>query len=271
MMNKCPICEGEGKEIFKGVILKKYEIQYYQCPICAFIYTESPYWLEEAYGDDSAVAETDTGIMQRNIVDVLMVNMLVKLFFCNGKVFVDKGGGYGIFTRMMRDLGYNWLWDDKYANNLVARGFEYCYSMEKEGKEEVDLITAFELFEHFDEPLKEIKNLLAISKNIIFSTEIYDDGYQYKQFDDWWYYAPHTGQHISFYSKRTLEYIAATNQVHYYKINNQMHLFTKDKISRRKQKLLKIANLWFVQYYYYHKRLEKGLAFSDMQELSMRK
>lgn len=263
-MRKCPICKTQGKEIFKGKILQKYEVQYYQCPTCAFIYTESPYWLPEAYGGNNAIVEIDTGIMQRNVTDVLLVNMLVKLCFGTGKCFLDWGGGYGIFTRMMRDLGYNWLWYDKYSDNLVARGFEYCSSKESE---KIDLITAFELFEHFDNPKKEIQRLLSISKSILFSTEIYDDGFKYKQFNDWWYYAPQTGQHISFYSKETLKYLAEINQINYYKINDCMHLFTDQKISKWKLNLLSNTKCWILPYYYYQKERRKGLAIKDMNAL----
>lgn len=264
-MRRCPICETQGKEIFKGKILQKYEVQYYQCPTCAFIYTDSPYWLPEAYSGNNAIVDIDTGIMQRNVTDVLLVNMLVKLCFSAGKYFLDWGGGYGIFTRMMRDLGYNWLWYDKYSENLVARGFEYCDFAESGKREKIDLITAFELFEHFDNPLKEIEELLSVSKNIVFSTEIYDDDFVYKNLKDWWYYAPQTGQHIGFYSKKTLEYLAKMNHVHYYKINNCMHLFTERKISITKIKLLTNSYSWLMQYYLYHVNRKKGLAIQDMQ------
>ena len=65
-----PICNSIGKEIFTGKILKKYDVKYYQCPECALVYTESPYWLSEAYSD--AISRYDTGVMQRNVMDVLL-------------------------------------------------------------------------------------------------------------------------------------------------------------------------------------------------------
>lgn len=265
-MRKCPICKNEGKEIFKGRIMKKYEVQYYQCERCALVYTETPYWLDEAYAGDDAIADIDTGIMQRNISNCILVNWLIKLFFDYGKIFVDVGGGYGIFARMMRDLGYNWLWSDKYADNLVARGFEY----NKLQYCKVDLVTAFELFEHFSDPLLETQKILCISKNVIFSTEIYDNNFLYKPFEDWWYYASDTGQHISFYSKKTLEYIASINGVHYYEVNKGIHIFTEHKISTRKLKWLVNNYLYIIQCYYFHKRRRKGLAFSDMQSLRLK-
>ncbi len=92
-MRKCPICNSVGKEIFTGKILKKYDVKYYQCPECALVYTESPYWLSEAYSD--AISRYDTGVMQRNVMDVLLVNMLLELCFKVG------GGIFGL---------WRWLW-----------------------------------------------------------------------------------------------------------------------------------------------------------------
>lgn len=266
-MRKCPICNSVGKEIFTGKILKKYDVKYYQCPECALVYTESPYWLSEAYSD--AISRYDTGVMQRNVMDVLLVNMLLELCFkkIRGGLFLDYGGGYGIFTRMMRDIGYNWLWYDKYSTNLVARGYEYSCYVESSKAKKIELITAFELFEHLDEPLKELEHLLSVSKTILFSTELYDEKFEYKKQDDWWYYSVDTGQHISFYSRVTLEYLAEKKGIHYYKISNGLHLFTEQKISKWKLKLLTNPKFEFMQYYYYKKNRKNGLAFADMNGL----
>ena len=66
----------------------------------------------------------------------------------------------------MRDIGFDFYRYDKFSENLLARGFEY-----KNGG--IELITCFEAFEHFDKPIEEIENMFKISKNILFSTELY--------------------------------------------------------------------------------------------------
>jgi len=256
-IRECPICKTDGGKIFQGKIIRKYVIQYYQCPKCAFVYTEKPYWIEEAYRE--SITSVDTGIMQRNVDNVLMVNILVKNFFACDKVFLDYGGGYGIFTRMMRDIGYNWLWYDRFSRNYLARGFEY------KNNQKIELITAFELFEHFEKPMEEIKNLFGISDSILFTTLLYDDERRYKKFRDWWYYVPETGQHISFYSKVTLDYIAKKFDVNYYKISEELHLFTKKKIERKKlDVLINGKYAWIIQMLLYHKGRKKGRAMADM-------
>lgn len=256
----CPICENLGKKIFSGKIMKKYMIQYYQCNLCGFVYTESPYWLDEAYED--SITNVDTGIMERTVDNAVITNTLINFFFDDKGTFLDYGGGYGIFTRMMRDMGYNWTWYDKYSANFVARGFEY------NGKDNILLLTAFELFEHFEKPISEIEHLLSISESILFSTIIYDTELAYKEFNEWWYYVPETGQHISFYSQKTLEYIAGKFNLYYYKINRGMHLFSKKQLNYIKLKILLSTKLAEnARQFYYWRQRKKSLASIDMRTI----
>ena len=55
----------------------------------------------------------------------------------------------GILVRLLRDYGVEALWCDQYCENLLARGFEY-------NGECADLVTAFEVLEHFVNPLEEL-------------------------------------------------------------------------------------------------------------------
>ncbi len=222
---ECLVCQGKGKEIFKGRILKKYETCYYQCPECGLIYTEEPYWIKEAY--DDAITIYDTGIMTRNISLSIATYTILKSLFGNRNVRgLDWGGGYGIFVRLMRDLGYSFSWFDKYSANLVSRGFEADIKLD----ERYDIITAFEVLEHLPDPLQEIEKMLNKSNIILFSTVVYDKKMNYPQLDDWWYYVPEEGQHIVFYSNMTLKKIAKKFNINYYSINSSLHIFSKKKI-----------------------------------------
>ncbi len=102
---------------------------------------------------------------------------------------------------MMRDRGFAFQWYDKYCQNLFAKHFE-------RKEDYYDIVTAFELFEHFAEPMEEIERLLHTGKTLIFSTELVPK--TSPKVRDWWYYAPETGQHISFYTEKSLRYIAET-------------------------------------------------------------
>jgi hypothetical protein len=119
----CKICTQTTKPIFTAKILNKYGIKYYYCEHCGFLQTEESFWLEEAYVESINVS--DTGYMQRNLLLSKKLTILLSLFFDKNAKFVDYAGGYGVFVRLMRDIGFDFYWDDKYTTNLFARGFEY--------------------------------------------------------------------------------------------------------------------------------------------------
>lgn len=217
---KCKICSNETYSIFSAKILNKYDIKYYYCDYCGFLQTEEPYWLKEAYG--SPISIIDTGVISRNIGSSKKTAVVLYFLFKKFSNFLDFGGGYGIFTRLMRDIGFDFYWYDPHSINLFARGFE---TRSKNYKYE--LITAFEVFEHFTEPTKEIKSMLQFSGNILFSTQLLPSTLPKPK--EWWYYALESGQHISFYSYRTLKYIAQKYKMNLCSNGRNYHLFTKNR------------------------------------------
>jgi hypothetical protein len=253
----CKICNQQTKQIFTAKILNKYDINYFHCEHCGFLQTEEPYWLNEAYGESINVS--DTGYMQRNINLSQKLTILLALFFDKNGNFLDYAGGYGVFTRIMRDIGFDFYWDDKYTTNLFARGFEH-QSINK-----YEAVTTFESFEHFVNPMDEIESLLKISKNIIFSTELLPNPIPNPQ--DWWYYGLDHGQHISFYSQKTFEFIAKKYNLNYAH-GGGLHLLTEKKISNFKLKILKFSRFGL------HKLLQKQLkskTWEDYLKMSEKK
>ncbi len=162
---KCKICNYETKNIFSAKILNKYDVKYYYCNNCGFLQTEEPYWLKEAYSNPISII--DTGIMARNIGSSKITAVILYLFFNKYGKFLDFAGGYGFLARLMRDMGFDFYWHDPYSPNLVARGFE-----SKSNSLKYELITSFESFEHFVEPIQEFENMIKFSDNILFSTEL---------------------------------------------------------------------------------------------------
>lgn len=238
-MEKCKICGSESKYFDSAYVLNKYNVSYYICSNCGFIQTEAPYWLNEAYSD--AISDSDIGILLRNVVLVDKSKAILSYCLSNHKNILDYGGGYGIYTRMMRDNGFNVEWYDKYAENIFAKGFE-------KSVEHYDIVTAFELFEHFDDPVKEISDIFRYGDTLLFSTEIIPNVPPSDKIIDWWYFAPQTGQHIAFYTEKSFNIIAAKFNKRYYKISNGFHIITNKKLSVYKLKLMyklsKILNLF---------------------------
>jgi hypothetical protein len=111
-------------------------------------------------------------------------------------------------------------------------------------------VTTFESFEHFVNPIEEIENLLKISRNIIFSTELLPN--PIPKPEDWWYYGLDHGQHISFYSEKTFQFIADKYGLNYSNLGS-LHLLTEQKISNLKLKILKFSKFGL------HKLLQKQL------------
>lgn len=59
---QCNICNNQSKRIFTATVLAKHQVVYFACPVCEFIQTEKPYWLEEAYA--SNINRMNTGKLQ---------------------------------------------------------------------------------------------------------------------------------------------------------------------------------------------------------------
>lgn len=218
---KCKICRTENQSCFSDKVLRKYDIDYYHCSTCDFVQTEEPFWLEEAYS--RPINLSDTGYMVRNLFYAKRLTILLYLLFGKNSQFLDYAGGHGVFVRLMRDVGFNFCWDDKYTQNLFAAGFEW------DQKSKVDVVTLFEAFEHFVEPMIEVKNLLQITDTIIFSTDLHPD--PVPQPKDWWYYGLDHGQHIAFYSKTTFDFMTNNLELNYYNIGS-LHILTRKSISK---------------------------------------
>jgi hypothetical protein len=138
----CRACGGPTSPLWKGDLLDL-NVDYMRCSSCGYVQTEYPYWLDRAYAE--SINDSDTGIMARNQSNVrIVLATLLAIGKLDDRV-VDFAGGYGILTRLLRDIGVDALWSDSFSKNLLARGFEHK-------GESAGLITAFESFEHFVDP-----------------------------------------------------------------------------------------------------------------------
>ena len=219
----CKICGGKTKQIFQSRILNKYDVSYARCDNCWFLQVKNPFWLNEAYVDP--INKEDTGYVSRNIILARKTFLFLISFFDKDGYFLDYAGGYGMFVRLMRDMGFNFYWEDKYTNPFFAQGFEY-------DQQKVSAITCFECFEHLPNPTEELEKMLSISKYIFFSTSLYDVNKGGEVPDvSWPYYGFSHGQHISFYSLKTLQYLADKYKLNLYSNGRDLHLFSERRIN----------------------------------------
>lgn len=221
----CVVCGTKTDFVFSANILKKNIVAYFLCPMCDLLQTETPYWLDTAYA--RPITLQDTGILARNIQLARSLSLFLNDAGLRGGRFLDYAGGYGLMTRLMRDIGFDYYWNDTYTQNLFAVGFE----ADLEGQ--YDAISAFETLEHLCDPLQIIRAVLSATDTFVFSTELKDKTIVPPA--DWIYYGFNHGQHISFYSRITLEYIASVTDTRLLTDGRFFHVLTRR---------LKPRNLW---------------------------
>ncbi|MEG5040794.1 MULTISPECIES: methyltransferase domain-containing protein [unclassified Microcoleus] len=200
----------------------KYDVDYFQCSNCGFVQTEEPYWLEEAYSQP--IASSDVGLAFRNLSFSQITQNLLFNFFNHQSRFLDYGGGYGLFVRLMRDAGFDFYWLDKFCQNIFAQGFE----IDAAANNQFELVTAFEVFEHLVHPIDELEELLKKSRNILLSTELLPESNPKP--DEWWYYVLHEGQHVSLYTAKALSIIATKFNLNFYSNSSSLHLLTEKEL-----------------------------------------
>jgi len=196
----CSICDSRSKYLQTRLLLKKYKVKYYRCTNCHFIETEKPrYWLKSK------------------------ISAIFFLLFCKkGKKILDYAGGYGIMTRMLRDIGLDCYWEDIYAENIFAKQFV------GEANTKYEMITAFEFLEHVDNPKTIIGKIIQkySPKIFLFSTLIHNGNPP----KNWWYFSNDGGQHISLYTRKSLEILATKLNLNYSTNGVNLHLFSKQRI-----------------------------------------
>jgi Methyltransferase domain len=232
----CPICSGLMRPAFSAQVLYKYQVEYEVCDGCGFLRAHEPHWLDEAYS--SAIAAADTGLVMRNIS---LAGKVAAVLYWGTKErgqgrYLDAAGGYGMLTRLMRDFGFDFYWQDKYCNNLIAPGFEY-----KESLGPCHAVTAMEVLEHLTDPVAFVRDTLHSSgaTMLIITTELYEGDPPHPE--NWWYYAFPTGQHIGFYQRKTLEVLGARLGLGLSSANG-LHILSKEPVSEQLLRLL--TNRW---------------------------
>src|SRR5262245_11213071 len=217
----CKICSSRSSPFGNALIMGKHPIIHYRCTSCGFIQTEEPWWLEDRDG----IVVSDVGLVQRNLRLAQVSRILLACFFDADGRFLDYGGGYGLFVRLMRDSGFDFYHCDTRCQNLLAKGFD-SLSIEPTTYEAV---TTFEVLEHLVEPLRELREMLRYSGSILCSTELVPTPAPLP--GQWWYYSLEHGQHVSLYTRASLEILAHRLGLNLYTNGKALHLLTDRTIS----------------------------------------
>jgi len=224
---RCRLCGAASAYVFTGHILGRHDVAYYLCPDCGLMQTEEPYWLDEAYGE--ALAAADTGVMMRNLWLMKTVSAVLGSLHMQKSRLLDFGGAHGVFTRLMRDHGFDFQCWDLHARNHFARGFE------GDPEKTYDGVTAFEVIEHLADPAAFFEQLLGGMKPelLLVSTDLFSEPVD----RSWRYFYFPTGQHIAFFQQKTLAWIAARYGYHHASVGT-LHLFLASRRPGMMQRLL---------------------------------
>jgi hypothetical protein len=211
----CRLCGGPAVFQFSHQVLGKYPVGYWRCETCHCLETDPPHWLDESY----ATLTADTGMVARTWQMGQAASLILGLAGISPDlVCMDWGGGNGLFCRMMRDQGFNFVSDDKYAEPFYSQGF----TRKDKGITKSDVITSFELFEHLPDPKSELKEILSFEPKLwIFSTQLYSG-----QDKAWKYLGPDLGRHVFFYSHAGLAKFAADNGFEFLR-GRDLHMLIK--------------------------------------------
>ena len=196
-------------------------VYYAACPACDFCYAPELYqWnLErfesEIYNQGYAAVDPDyLEIRPRNNAETLVATFGAAAHTIR---HLDYGGGNGHLAQSLQQRG----WNSQSYDPLVDRTVD----IQQLGR--FELITAFEVFEHVpDVPalMASLKLLLAPDGIVLFSTLISDGNLQRGQRLTWWYASPRNG-HISLYSAKSLQILAATYGFRFASFSAGLHLF----------------------------------------------
>jgi hypothetical protein len=226
---KCKVCSGESLPLGKARILSKYDVGYFRCSSCGFVQTEAPYWLKESYTE--AIASSDVGLIRRNLELARMLKVMLPLVTDPAGRFIDYGGGNGMLVRMMRDEGFDFRWHDAHSDNQFAEGFG------AEPGSTYELLTAFEVLEHLEDPRGGLQEMLEFSDRVLISTYLLPEPCPLP--GEWWYYGLDHGQHIALFSRASLEKLAAGAGARLYSNGTNLHLVARRPVS---QHLFRLAN-----------------------------
>ncbi len=193
----CRLCGEPSKLVCTQQVLYRYPVGYYQCPRCDLLQTQQPFWLDEAYG--SALSALDTGAISRTRLCCDLTRAVASLLRIPADApCLDFGGGHGILTRALRDAGYDFRWSDKYACNQFARGFE------GDPRQPHKLLTCFEVWEHLPAAGRDLAEFFDPGHDFLLVGTYLHHGHR----DNWWYYSCESGQHVAFFSAKTMQFVA---------------------------------------------------------------
>jgi hypothetical protein len=127
-----------------------------------------------------------------------------------GVAALDVGCGSGFLAAdLAHVLGFRSFGFDPYSSPAFTPSRVLREWKRVEAAGPFRLVTAIEVVEHFTDPVARFMDIASVMDRewsfLYITTDLYD---RERHGADWHYLAPHTAQHCSFYSRRSLEIVA---------------------------------------------------------------
>lgn len=210
---KCPLCEFEDHN-FK-IIHELRERQYFCCPKCELIFAD-PNKLITPQEEITRYEQHQNNIRDEGYVNFLnqLIQPLIKRISVEEDGLDFGSGPYPMLKELMQEKGYKL---DHYDPFFAPDGIK---------KELYDYISSTEVVEHFYKPHSEFKKLFSLLKKegkLAIMTGIYRESIDFKK---WHYIQDDT--HVSFYTPKTMEWIANTFHASILYFEKNVVIFQKD-------------------------------------------
>lgn len=233
----CPLCgSGKTKELYSSSIdIKKLSFTYVKTPDsgktfrsvrclkCTHVFCNPvPKDIYKNYEDveDKQYLKYTESIRESAKIILPLINKILP----KGKI-LDVGCATGEFLSVARDFGYSVeglelsKWSSEIAKKKNIKIFRKTLkALATHYSNKYDIITLFGVIEHFENPKKEIQNIVKLLKPgglvVIWTGDINSISSKILR-HDWWYWQ---GQHIQYFSQRSLTLLAKKYGLNFFMI-----------------------------------------------------
>jgi hypothetical protein len=219
----CRACGAKTEPFASATVLESVTANYERCPSCGMVMALAPTWLDDAYS--APITRLDIGLLDRCLLMANVTCAVLRSARLRRGSFLDWAGGYGAFTRIMRDRGYDFAHWDPMTENVFAGG----HDMPPGGNARFDLVTGFEVLEHLVNPIEELAEVAASTDRLLMTTQVLPVPAPRPQ--DWWYYTLETGQHVTLFTPRSLQEFARRLGYDGVVTGSFLHLFHRGTVS----------------------------------------
>lgn len=211
-------------------VLSRLDAELRECGSCGFIFVADPRWLEGSFS--SHLNRLDVGSVDRTLLVAQFVRGLMGPSpHRRGWNVLDFGGGDGLLTRLLRDVGVDCRWEDPYCEPVFAVGPPH------DEIAHFDLVVMSEVALHLTDPLETFADLVGRADRVLFTATVPPNPIP----SDWWYLMPSTGQHVAFYPTRAVAGLADRLGVHWCSDGTFFHLLSRTPIERSTRLLMRNA------------------------------